>query len=148
MLLIHPAADIPIVQLSVLSSESPSSHYEMGRALANLRDSNIAIIGSGAASFHNLGMLFSGATSDAKFKRRNAEWSKTVTNAVLEKDAGERGKLFKGWRAWPGGDEMHPQGGGEHFMPLIVCAGAGGDQVAEKYTDDLGGVEMLSYYWT
>jgi aromatic ring-opening dioxygenase catalytic subunit (LigB family) len=148
MLLINPAADIPIVQLSVLSSESPSSHYEMGRALARLRDSNIAIIGSGAASFHNLNLLFSGVTSDAKFKSKNTEWSRAVTHAVLEKDAAEREKLFKGWRAWPGGDEMHPRGGGEHFMPLIVCAGAGGDQVAETYTDDLAGVEMFSYYWT
>jgi aromatic ring-opening dioxygenase catalytic subunit (LigB family) len=148
MLLINPAADIPIVQLSVLSSESPSSHFEMGRALARLRDSNIAIIGSGAASFHNLSLLFSGVTSDAKFKSRNTEWSKAVMNAVLEKDVDKREKLFKGWRAWPGGFEMHPRDAGEHFMPLIVCAGAGEDQAAETYTDEFAGVEMFSYYWT
>ena len=101
MLLINPAADIPIVQVSVLSSESPASHYAMGRALVKLRDSNIAIIGSGFASFHNLGLLFSGTARDAKFKVRNAEWSKAVTSAVEEKDADEREKKFEGWRDWP-----------------------------------------------
>ena len=47
-----------------------------------------------------------------------------------------------------GGDEMHPLGGGEHFMPLIVCAGAGGNGVAEKYMDAFSGLDMYSYYWS
>jgi len=65
-----------------------------------------------------------------------------------ERNDGERGKKFEGWRDWPGGEEMHPLGGGEHFMPLIVCAGAGGNGVAEKYTDAFSGLDMYSYYWS
>jgi aromatic ring-opening dioxygenase catalytic subunit (LigB family) len=148
MLLINPEANIPIVQLSVLSSETPSSHFAMGRALAKLRDSNIAIIGSGFATFHNLRLMFSGAVNDSDFKQRNIEWSKAVTSATLEKDVKEREKKFESWRSWPGADEMHPLRGGEHFMPLIVCAGAGGDVTAEKYTDSFLGLDMYSYYWS
>jgi aromatic ring-opening dioxygenase catalytic subunit (LigB family) len=144
---INPAADIPIVQVSVLSSEDPSAHFSMGKALAKLRDSNIAIIGSGFASLHNLGLMFRGGLGAPAFKQRNEEWSKAVTGATLEKDLGKRQHKFDGWREWPGGYEMHPPGGGEHFMPLIVCAGAGGEGEAEHYTDKFVGLDMYSYYW-
>jgi aromatic ring-opening dioxygenase catalytic subunit (LigB family) len=147
MLLINPPADVPIVQVSVLASEDPAAHYAMGRALAALRDDNVAIVGSGFASLHNLGLMRSGGLGEAAFKRRNEEWSRAVTAAALEKGEGERGRRFGGWRGWPGGFEMHPAGGGEHFMPLIVCAGAGGDAVAEYYTDEFMGLDMYSYYW-
>ena len=44
MMLINPKADIPIIQLSVLSSENAQQHYQMGLALAQLRSRNIAIV--------------------------------------------------------------------------------------------------------
>lgn len=95
MLLINPSASIPIVQLSVLSSESPAQHYAMGRALSSLRDSNVAIIGSGFASFHNLRLMFSGTANDKSFKTRNKAWSKAVETTVLEKDFGKRAEGLK-----------------------------------------------------
>lgn len=147
MLLINPSADIPIVQVSVLASEDPADHFAMGRALAKLRDGNVAIIGSGFASFHNLRLLFSGISGSPEFKVRNDEWSKAVTDAACTKDLGQREKKFAGWRKWPAGDEMHPLGGGEHFLPLIVAAGAGGDEAAECYTDEFRELDMYSYYW-
>jgi aromatic ring-opening dioxygenase catalytic subunit (LigB family) len=147
MLLIHPPADIPIIQLSVLSSEDPSSHYQMGQALAKLRDSNIAIIGSGFASFHNLRILFSGVTKDSSFQARNAAWNEAIAEAVTEKNSEERAKKIDEWRKFPGAYEMHPRGGAEHFLPLIVCAGAGGDGVAGSYTDEFMGLDMYSFYW-
>jgi aromatic ring-opening dioxygenase catalytic subunit (LigB family) len=45
--LLVPDADIPIVQLSVLSSQNAAEHIKMGKALEPLRDEGIAIIGSG-----------------------------------------------------------------------------------------------------
>jgi aromatic ring-opening dioxygenase catalytic subunit (LigB family) len=147
MLLINPAADIPVVQVSVLASEDPAAHYAMGRALSALRDVNVAVIGSGFASLHNLGLMRGGGLDTAAFKARNEEWSSAVTAASREAGVEQRGKKFDGWRAWPGGWEMHPRGGGEHFMPLIVCAGAGGEGAAEYYTDEFMGLPMYSYYW-
>jgi aromatic ring-opening dioxygenase catalytic subunit (LigB family) len=148
MLLIHPAADIPIIQLSVLSSEDPSTHYKMGEALSKLRDSNVAIIGSGFASFHNLRIMFSGGAEDKSFRTRNAAWNKAITEAVTQESSEERAKKLETWRQFPGAYEMHPRGGAEHFLPLIVCAGAGGDEVAGKYTDKFMGLDMYSYYWS
>jgi aromatic ring-opening dioxygenase catalytic subunit (LigB family) len=147
MLLINPVANIPIVQLSVLSSESPNEHYLMGRALSSLRDSNIAIVGSGFASLHNLRVMFSGALSESAFKTRNKAFSAKVAEAVGEIDVEERGEKFESWREWPSSYEMHPKGGAEHFMPLIVCAGAGGEGEAGKWKDEFMGVDFWSFYW-
>lgn len=150
MMLIHPAADIPIVQVSVLSDENPESHTRMGKALSRLADSNVAIIGSGFASFHNLGLFrklrFNGAAGDPAFPPRNIEWSCAVTAAASEADPEKREKKFAGWREWPNAYEMHPRGGAEHFLPLIVAAGAG-DGMAAHYADDFMGLGMYTYYW-
>jgi aromatic ring-opening dioxygenase catalytic subunit (LigB family) len=148
MLLINPKADIPIVQLSVMSSDSPAQHYAMGRALAPLRDSGVAIVGSGMPTFHNLRLMFSGAANDGGIKRRNKEWSDRLTATVTKEDSVERGKLLDSWRDWVGAKEAHPQGGVEHFLPLVVCAGAGGDGKGEAYGDELMGSKHYTYYWT
>lgn len=148
MLLINPRADIPIIQLSVLSSSSPAQHYAMGQALAPLRDSGIAILGSGMPTFHNLRIMFSGGANDPGVKKRNAEWSERLTKTVRIGDVGERGKVLESFREWVGASEAHPRGGEEHLLPLIVCAGAGGEGGAEAIGDDTMGTKQFSYYWT
>ncbi len=148
MLLIHPQADVPIVQLSVLKSESPAAHFKMGQALRKLRDDNVAVVGSGFASFHNIRLMFSGASKDPEFRGRNEAWSKAVGDAVAEKDGAARLKGLEAWREFPGAYEMHPRGGAEHFLPLVVCAGAAGDvEEMGAYTDGFAGLDMYSYFW-
>jgi aromatic ring-opening dioxygenase catalytic subunit (LigB family) len=147
MLLVRPEADVPIVQLSVLASEDPAQHFAVGRALARLRDENVAVVGSGFASFHNLMMMRNGATRAPGFKQRNGEWSDKVTAATQLESSRDREEAFKGWRSWPAAYESHPDGGAEHFMPLLVCAGAAGDGKAEYYVDEFMGIDIYSYYW-
>lgn len=147
MTLINPSANIPIVQVSVLTSNSPAQHYAMGQALAPLRDANIAILGSGMPTFHNLRMMFSGALNDKGVQQRNSQWSEKLTDTVKITNSSERGAQLEGWRDWVGAKEAHPEYGVEHFLPLIVCAGAGGEGKAEAYGDDVMGTKQSTYYW-
>ncbi|KAK7535193.1 Extradiol ring-cleavage dioxygenase, class III enzyme, subunit B [Phyllosticta citribraziliensis] len=147
MLLINPKADIPIVQVSVLDSEDPHDHFKMGRALAKLREQNVAIVGSGFATLHNLRHMFSGITMEPAFRARSDAWSNAVTDATKEPNVEERERKLAGWRNFPASYDMHPRGRAEHFLPLIVCAGAGGEQAAKSYADEFVGIDMYSYYW-
>lgn len=148
MLLVRPQADIPIVQISVLDSEDPAQHFAMGRALEKLRsEQNVAIVGSGFASFHNLRLMFSGATRQPTMKSTVAEWNAKIGSAVEVANAGDRDEEFRNWRSWPGAYTTHPRGGAEHFLPLVVCAGAAGDESGKSYSDNYLGIDIVSYYW-
>ncbi|KAK7731536.1 hypothetical protein SLS53_008776 [Cytospora paraplurivora] len=135
-LLINPKADVPIVQLSVMQSEDPAEHIRLGRALSTLRDSNVAILGSGFASLHNLPLMFALMGGDPTVtkvvKSKTKVWNQALTSAVLESDVQAREKKLACWRDLPHAYDMHPRYGAEHFMPLLVCVGAGGDEKAFK----------------
>ena len=147
MLLINPKADVPIVQMSVLDSEDPAEHFKMGQALQALRETNIAIIASGFASFHNIRLMFSGVSKQPDFRARNDAWSLAVMDGIKDAEPESRMKKLETWRDWPNAYEMHPKRGAEHFLPLIVAAGAGGQGEAKSYTDEFLGLDMFSYYW-
>jgi aromatic ring-opening dioxygenase catalytic subunit (LigB family) len=122
-MLINPSADIPIIQVSVLPAhaESPSSLYAMGRALAQLRDSNIAIVGSGLATIHNMRILQMGPS--AKTKEQIDAFSKALSDAVSIKDVDEREKALENWRGFPGADLAHLPRRAEHLFPVACVCG-------------------------
>ena len=145
--LINPPPSIPLIQLSVLESQSPKELWKVGEALAPLRDRNIAIIGSGSAGFHNLRLLFSGAGKRPDIIEKGKKWIRKLDEVVGLESLEERRKQLLEWKTWEGASEMHPIGATEHFSPLVVCAAAAGDGIAKGWKDDMAGFEMGSYYW-
>src|SRR5690554_4075129 len=87
--LVFPAADIPVVQLSLRADLDPEAHLALGRALAGLRDENILIIGSGM-SFHNMR-----AYGDARFSSVSDEFDAWLTRAVERSEARRVGEEWR-----------------------------------------------------
>jgi len=53
---LYPAADIPVIQLSLDYYQQPQHHYDLAKELVSLRKKGILIIGSGNI-VHNLGLV-------------------------------------------------------------------------------------------
>lgn len=117
---IYPAADIPVIQLSLKKGLDPSTHIAMGRALAPLRQQGILIIGSGL-SFHNLRKFGpAGASSSVQFDA----WLQTT----LIQPPAQRIALLNNWSQAPSAREAHPYE--EHLLPLMVAVGAAEQEAA------------------
>ena len=118
LMCMYPEAELPVLQLS-LPSQDPAELLAVGRALAPLRDEGVLIIGSGFLT-HNLRALRE-RTTPAWATDFDA-WSADV---IARHDTGA---LLDYRRRAPGVREALPTH--EHFVPVIVAAGAAGDDAA------------------
>jgi 4,5-DOPA dioxygenase extradiol len=123
LMLMYPATTIPCLQLSLTSNLDPGEHIQLGKALRELRNENILIIGSGA-SFHNLRGFREPPTPETIAMNEGFEnWLVDVmTNKQFSET--EREQKLKNWLDAPGARYCHPRE--EHLLPLHVCYGVGG----------------------
>ncbi|MEF2967803.1 class III extradiol ring-cleavage dioxygenase [Paenibacillus sp. M1] len=123
---LFPAADIPVVELSVDSKRSPSEQYAIGKMLAKLRDENVLIIGSGGL-VHNLRLLDRQATEPLPWAVLFDEWiAQTLGSWDLR-------TLFQFDKKAPHAREAVPSYAPEHFAPLLYAMGAADhDRKADK----------------
>ena len=132
--LIYPDADVPMVQLSLNRTLDATTHLNLGRALAPLRDEGVLIVGSGM-SYHNLRELFS---SDPRAMSASMDFDAWLHEAVTESDPAAREKKLVAWHQAPGARAAHPRP--EHLIPLMVAAGAAGEDLGRRtYNEPLLG---------
>ena len=113
-----PEADIPTVQLSLLSDLDPARHLALGRALQPLRDEGVLIIGSGM-SFHNMR-----AFRDPSARPLAATFDHWLQETCVL-DGASRNARLRDWQDAPSARAAHPRE--EHLLPLMVVAGAAGN---------------------
>lgn len=120
-----PEADIPVVQLSLRTDLDPGAHLALGQALAALRAEGVLIVGSGM-SFHNMR-----GYGDARYTAPSQAFDDWLTAAV-EAPPELRGAALRNWAQAPFAHDCHPAGHEEHLIPLMVAAGAAGQDRGRK----------------
>jgi aromatic ring-opening dioxygenase catalytic subunit (LigB family) len=136
--LMYPNADIPVVMLSLKRNYDALEHIRLGQALEPLRDDGILIIGSGL-SYHNM----------RGFGRRESaaaagEFESYLNAAVTSTDPRQRNQMLIDWQTAPYARAAHPRE--DHLIPLMVVAGAAGDDVGRRlFVDHVMEVAMASY---
>lgn len=117
LMLMYPDADIPVLQLSVQSTQGAAHHIALGQALTWLRKDNVLVMGSGGF-VHNLSALASPGSPQAPWSNEFADW---MHDHLVSADA----LALSDYRARaPQAQIAHPTE--EHLMPLFVALGAGG----------------------
>jgi 4,5-DOPA dioxygenase extradiol len=137
---VFPAADIPVVQLSIDMTKPPSFHLETGALLAPLRDEGVLIVGTGNV-VHNL-MLYQ-RHADIAY-----EWAIRFNDFI-------RGNLIAGRLGALADYEAFGEAARlsvptpDHYYPLLYAAGAAGGDAAEIEIDGIvgGSMSMLSAAW-
>lgn len=121
LILMYPKADIPVVAVSLHSSLGASINWDLGAALAPLRDQGVLILGSGF-TFHNMNAIFNPTTATKKASTDFNGWLKQVMLETPNRNDALKNKVSE-WHLAPGGRTCHPRE--EHLLPLFVVAGAG-----------------------
>jgi 4,5-DOPA dioxygenase extradiol len=135
----YPAADIPVVQLSIDATRPTAWHYALGQRLAPLRDEGILLLGTGNV-VHNLRMI---AWGDQAQPHAWAERFNARVRELLQR--GELAQLAE-YEKW-GDDARLSVPSVEHYLPLLYIAGSRHPGEAVTIPADgiaLGSLSMLS----
>jgi len=142
--IMFPDANIPCVQLSLLNNLDPKAHIQIGKALSELRNENVLIVGSGF-SFHNMEAFFSQTLGAPDEKNEAFEhWLiDTCTNNVIT--ANEREQKLTAWADAPFARYCHPRE--EHLLPLLVCYGVYNSAAKLVFDGKVIGKRASAFLW-
>jgi 4,5-DOPA dioxygenase extradiol len=142
--LMYPQADIPCVQLSLVNHLQPQLHIQIGKALADLRQENVLIIGSGF-TFHNMRAFFAPATKESQAMNAAFEEWLIDTCCSSQYTELEREQQLINWDSAPAARYCHPRE--DHLLPLLVCYGVAGEAAKQVFTLEILGKMSSAYVW-
>jgi 4,5-DOPA dioxygenase extradiol len=125
---LFPAADIPVLQLSVQPGRCARHHYALGAALVSLPGENMLIVTSGHLT-HNLKEYMQ--QSAARPAPESVAFRDCIHAQLL---SGKTEPLLDWQQKAPHATFAHPTP--EHFLPLFVALGASGEK---REVECLGG---------
>lgn len=111
---LKPAADVPVLQVSLPHSIRATDALRLGEALKPLREDGVLIVGSGSLT-HNL-YEFRQHIDDPEYAQVFADW---IADAVAR---GDVDALVHYRERAPHAARAHPTE--EHYLPLLVALGA------------------------
>lgn len=115
--LLFPAADVPVVQVSIDGGAAPAQHLRLGRALRALRNEGVLLVGSGGVT-HNLTLYFrlGELASPPDWVAEFNEWAAVMLAARRIEE------LERYRETAPYAVHNHPTP--EHLLPMFAALGA------------------------
>ncbi|MHA6261766.1 4,5-DOPA-extradiol-dioxygenase [Arenibacterium sp. CAU 1754] len=135
---LYPKADVPVFQISIDMSKGLDHQLEIGRALSDLRDRGVLILGSGNV-VHNLRAMNHGGQPQDFAVAFDTLFADRLTDRDFAALADREGLGSLMQMAHPSVD---------HYLPALTIAGASDDRDALTFmTDDidLGSISMRSF---
>ena len=134
-----PAADVPVVQLSIKQGYDPDEHLAVGRALAPLRDEGVFVMGSGSSDHNTHGFR-------PDHLARSQEFDDWLHATLVDSSPRQREQRLRDWETAPSARRVHPEE--DHLIPLMVVTGAAGHDAAVRTWSqrDFGGLFAQSTY--
>jgi 4,5-DOPA dioxygenase extradiol len=139
--LMYPQAEIPVVAASINRKLSPAQQYEIGKAVAGLKDEGVLVIASGGTS-HNLRMIEWGAKEPNTWTVQFDDW------LIANMERWDLDSLFAYETLAPHANLAVPPHGNEHFVPLFIAMGAGDRSRKTKLLHrsyDLGTLSLIAF---
>lgn len=137
---LYPDADVPVFQISIDMSADLAHHVEIGRALAELRDRGVLILGSGNI-VHNLRAMRPGGVPQ--------DFAVAFDTLFAERlEARDFGAITDRTGLGPLLQAAHPTV--DHYLPALTVAGASDARDSLTFmTDsiDFGSVSMRSFVY-
>lgn len=112
-----PAADVPVLEVSLQPHSGAAHHLRLGRALARFTTQDVLVLGSGSAT-HDLRSLAAPGSATPGWVTEFDDW---LADAV---ERGDEDALVDYRRRAPHAARNHPTE--EHYLPLLVAFGAAG----------------------
>jgi 4,5-DOPA dioxygenase extradiol len=137
---VYPAADIPVVQLSIDETKSATLHFEIGKRLAPLRSEGILIVGSGNL-VHNLHTYAWG-----RHPRDPYDWAVRFESAAREMMLTGNFKPLVNYETL-GADAALSIPTPDHYLPLLYVLGTGQQDEPIRFPVegvDGGSISMLT----
>ena len=135
---LFPAADIPVVQLSLDMTQPARFHYDIGRRLRPLRDAGVLILGTGNV-VHNLRAR---VQDQPRFAH---DWASRFNSYIRDALVTHDHERIIDYTSF-GRDALMSVPTPDHYYPLLYVVGAGGDDPVSIELDGIerGAVSMLS----
>ncbi|HWI79381.1 MAG TPA: 4,5-DOPA dioxygenase extradiol, partial [Ramlibacter sp.] len=138
-----PAADIPVVQLSMDYARPPAEHVALGQQLRGLRDRGVLIVGSGNV-VHNLRAARWNSRSNEAY-----DWAVEFDSKIAEHiEKGDLAGLADFQKLGTVAQLAHPTY--DHYLPLLHAAGATDPGEPVRFFNEsyqLGSISMRSAIW-
>jgi aromatic ring-opening dioxygenase catalytic subunit (LigB family) len=138
--LIFPAAEVPVVSISILASLSAEDHVRIGSLLSPLCEQNVFFLGVG---FSSNSFNFLPVAGDPLVSQTVKLFKKHLDSAVSGETGSKASETLINWELLPGARFNHMTA--EHLMPLMVVAGAAGNMRATTVDTSFVGMPLSNY---